>query len=56
MASRRKTKTERELVADINKTFMIFCHKQDCIDCPYRMSEDCKKDYIIDLIDLDYEE
>ena len=54
--SRRKTKTERELVADINDTFRKFCHKQDCIDCPYRLCEDCKIEYIKDIIRLNYEE
>ena len=54
--SRRKTKTERELVADINDTFKKFCHKHECRDCPYRMCEDCKIEYIKDLIKLNYEE
>lgn len=50
MTNRRKTKTERELVADINKTFQIFCHKQDCHDCPYRDAYDCRVEYLIDLL------
>ena len=54
--SRRKTKTERELVANINDTIRKFFHKQDCIDCTYRFYDDCKMEYIKDLIRLIYEE
>lgn len=54
--SRRKTKTERELVADINDTFRKYCNKRECSDCPYRFCEDCKIEYIKDLIMLNYEE
>lgn len=50
MGCRRKLKKERELVADIGKTFKNFCHQQDCRDCPYRHSEDCLIDYIKDLL------
>ena len=53
--SRRKTKTERELVADINDTFRKYCNKRECSDCPYRFCEDCKIEYIKDLIMLNYE-
>lgn len=35
MASRRKTKSQRELVADIRKSHMIFCKEQEnCRKCP----------------------
>ena len=54
--SRRKTKSERELVADINDVFRIFCHKQDCRDCPYRFCEDCKLEYVKDLLEKEYDE
>lgn len=54
--SRRKTKTERELVADINDAFRKFCYKQDCVDCPYRLCVDCKIEYIKDIIKLNDEE
>ena len=55
MTSRRKTKTERELIADINKTFMIYCDKQDCRVCPYRDSYDCRIEYLVDLLlDINY--
>ena len=50
MTSRRKLKSERELVADINKTFRHFCKQRECWECPYRYSENCKKDYILDLL------
>lgn len=54
--SRRKFKSERELVADINKTFSAFCNRQECRDCAYRYSEHCKLDYVADLLQKDYEE
>lgn len=54
--SRRKLKTERELVADINKTFSNYCKQRECAECPYRYSMHCKLDYIIDLLSHDYEE
>ena len=54
--SRRKLKTERELVADINKTFSNYCKQRECFECPYRYSMHCKLDYIIDLLSHDYEE
>ena len=52
---RRKTKTERELVADIHKTFQVFCHKQECWDCPYAGKHDCVLEYVKDLLDKGYE-
>lgn len=30
----RKTKTERELLADIHKSASLFCLKNDCEHCP----------------------
>jgi hypothetical protein len=56
MGCRRKLKTERELVADINKTFSAFCKQRECSECPYRYSIHCKLDYITDLLFHDYEE
>lgn len=50
MGGRRKLKKERELVADINKVFRNFCDKLNCRDCPYKDSDDCRLDYINDLI------
>ena len=54
--SRRKTKTERELVADICKTFSIFCKKRKCRDCPYNECDNCKLEYLKDLIEKEFEE
>lgn len=51
MTSRRKFKRERELVADIHKTFERFCNKQKCIECDYRRSDNCEIDYIVDLLE-----
>ena len=50
MTCRRKTKTERELLANINKTFTIFCNANKCKECKYRFSECCELDWLIDLI------
>lgn len=50
MGSRRKTKTERELVADINKTFLNFCIRQDCRTCKYNYTFECEIEYIKDLL------
>ena len=33
MTCRRKTKSSRELVADIHKTFTIFCKANECNKC-----------------------
>ncbi len=54
--SRRKTKSERELVADINDVFRKFCDKHNCIDCPYQFHEDCKLEYVKDLLKKEYED
>ena len=50
MGCRRKTKTERELVADINKTFTKFCNKNQCNNCPFKDADDCKLEYIKELL------
>ena len=50
MNSRRKTKTERELIADIHKTFNIFCKSK------YKSSSDCRLDWIIELLEKDNKE
>ena len=54
--SRRKTKTERELVADIRKTFAKFCNKNSCVNCRYNYTDKCEIEYIKDLLELDDEE
>lgn len=44
MTCRRKTKKERELAADINKAYGIFCQKHSsCYGCEYDEKVDCKK-------------
>ena len=50
MTCRRKTKSSRELLADINKTFAIFCNSNKCHKCKYRFSECCELDWLIDLV------
>ena len=50
MGCRRKTKTERELVADINKTFAKFCNRNQCGTCRFRNEDDCKLEYIKELL------
>lgn len=52
MGCRRKTKTERELVADINKAFAKFCNRNSCVNCKYKNSDDCKLEYIKELLAL----
>lgn len=52
MACRRKTKKERELVADIRKLFGVFCNSHTtCLDCDYKDSRNCVKAYLSDLLD-----
>ena len=51
MTCRRKTKTERELAADIRKTFEKFCNKNYCLKCQYKYSDSCIMDYVVDLLD-----
>lgn len=52
--NRRKLKRERELVADIRKTFMNFCKTADtCADCKYHhciTTLDCMTSYVTDLV------
>ena len=51
MTCRRKTKSERELVADITKTFTKYCNSQNgCFDCKYKHSSSCVMDYLADLV------
>ena len=53
MTCRRKTKTERELVADIKKAHDKFCCKHgSCRDCKYGKAKDCRLEYIKELIEL----
>ena len=54
--SRRMTKTERELVADIHKTFTKFCNKNACVNCRYNYADKCEIEYIKELLELDDEE
>ena len=56
MTIRRKTKSERELVADIHKTFTVFCKANECNKCVYRYSECCEVDYVAELILKDKKE
>ena len=52
MTCRRKTKSERELVADINKLFLTFCRQHECKNCEYNIGYiNCKLNYLADLID-----
>ena len=55
MTCRRKTKTERELVADIRKTFEKFCEGNCCFECRYWHSSNCMIDYIVDLLEKEGE-
>ena len=51
MTCRRKTKSERELVADINKTFTKYCGSQDsCDTCKYQNYNECVIAYLKDLL------
>lgn len=59
MTCRRKTKSERELVADINKTFYKFCARSQfddennsCRTCRFRNVSDCKLEYLKELLSL----
>lgn len=61
--NRRKTKTERELIADINKRADLFCASyfspilKGCDDCPLRKYEysDCRISYIVYLLEREVE-
>ena len=51
MTCRRKTKSERELVADINKTFTKYCGSQNsCNICKYQNYNECVIEYLKDLL------
>ena len=51
MTCRRKTKSERELVADINKTFTKYCGSQNsCNTCKYQNYNECVIEYLKDLL------
>ena len=51
MTCRRKTKSERELVADINKTFTKYCGSHnDCDTCKYQNYDECVIEYLRDLL------
>ena len=57
MTCRRKTKSERELVADINKTFMKYCESQNsCDTCKYQNYNECVIEYLKDLLKKEKEE
>ena len=56
MTCRRKTKSSRELVADIHKTFTIFCKDNECNKCKYRYSDNCEVDWIVGLLEKDNKE
>ena len=50
MTCRRKTCNERALVADIRKTFTIFCQNNECNECKYKKSSDCVIDHVVGLL------
>ena len=51
MTRRRKTKSEREPVADINKASLSSCKSRECRDCEYNKGYlNCKIAYITDLL------
>ena len=50
MTCRRKTCNERALVADIRKTFTVFCKNTECNECKYKGSDNCVIDYVVDLL------
>ena len=56
MTCRRKTCSERALVADIRKTFSVYCNNHECAECDYKGSTDCVKAYVIDLLKKEEEE
>lgn len=61
MACRRKTKGERELIADINKRFKVFCNESydpegvGCMKCEldFEDEESCEIQYIKMLLGKD---
>lgn len=57
MTCRRKTKKERELVADIHKLFGTFCtQSRVCWECEFKDEKNCLKAYVNDLLDKNEEE
>ena len=57
MTCRRKAKSERELVADINKTFTKYCGSQSsCDTCKYQNYNECVIEYLKDLLKKEKEE
>lgn len=49
MTCRRKTRTEKEIIADVKKMFEIKCKNCDCNTCEYNDSNDCLRDYLLNL-------
>lgn len=57
MTCRRKTKKERELVADIHKLFGTFCNQSRvCWECEFKDENNCIKAYVNYLLDKSKEE
>ena len=56
MTCRRKTKKERELVADIHKLFGTFCTPNKvCWECEFKNEKNCVKAYVNKLLDKEEE-
>lgn len=56
MTCRRKTKKERELVADIHKLFGTFCtQNRVCWECEFEHENNCIKAYVNKLLDKEEE-
>ena len=43
-------------MADIHKTFAIFCKANECNKCKYRYSDNCEVDWIVGLLEKDNKE
>ena len=56
MRAKRKTCNEKKLIADIHKTFNIFCKSNCCQKCKYKSSSDCRLDWIVGLLEKDNKE
>ena len=57
MTCRRKTKKERELVADIHKLFGTFCtQSRVCWECEFKYEKNCLKAYVNKLLDENKED
>lgn len=52
MPCRRKLKSERELVADVNKAIRTYCQHHDCDSCQFYHKQDCRLEYLKYLFDL----